>query len=207
MTGNVTFAFQSYTAAGQSDLSWELGTVAIVGGSTASGQAALETMVPPGLVRPGSQQVDVVAMYGGDANHLASTSPKVSLSFAPLPSFQIVPPAASLPPSGTRSFVATNGTLPIHWYVTFDTTASESGAGYFYAYINESTGLLTVGSKPGYVEIAALDAYGAGGGRRGHRGLTDDDPAVGCRRRRRLGGAGRGRRLRCPRRERRRARP
>ena len=84
--GDVTFAFQSYLTNGEPDLSWTLGTATITGGNTASGAASLASVsIPPGLVGPGTQAVDVVAMYGGDPAHLASTSSKVRIELAHVP--------------------------------------------------------------------------------------------------------------------------
>jgi hypothetical protein len=153
--GSVTFAFQSYTITGAPDLSWELGTVTITGGSTTGGQAVLETVVPPGLVKPGHQEVDVVAMYTGDVNHRPSNSTKTSLAFAPL-SFAIVPSTLSLAPGATESFATTGGHPPVQWLVAMDTSG-----GYYSGASITADGGFTADPSSSYVEVEAIDSYGA----------------------------------------------
>jgi hypothetical protein len=161
LTGDVTFAFESYTASGATDLAWELGTVVIADGTVSSGQVVLSTTVPPGIVKPGNQSVDVVAFYGGDANHLPSTSAKVSLHFAPL-SFAIVPAVVTLQPNAPESFATTGGVPPVRWFITADTTATFTGNSYESSSIGEGDGGFVAGPTAGYVEIQALDSFGAG---------------------------------------------
>ena len=48
MAGSVSFAFQTYLANGDPDLTWTLGTAAIAGGTTTSGTARLTTAIPSG---------------------------------------------------------------------------------------------------------------------------------------------------------------
>jgi hypothetical protein len=160
LTGDVTFAFESYTASGATDLAWELGTVVIADGTVSSGQVVLSTTVPPGIVKPGNQSVDVVAFYGGDANHLPSTSAKVSLHFAPL-SFAIVPAVVTLQPNAPESFATTGGVPPVRWFITADTTATFTGNSYESSSIGEGDGGFVAGPTAGYVEIQALDSFGA----------------------------------------------
>ena len=89
--GTVTFTFQSYFANAEPDLSWTLASGAITNGTTTTGSVSEPTVTdPPGLVIPADQAVDVIASYGGDATHLASTSPKVHITFSPL-SFCVKP--------------------------------------------------------------------------------------------------------------------
>jgi len=160
VTGNVTFAFESHTAKGATDLSWELGTAPIVNGTTTGGGAVLVTKIPPGLVNPGHQQVDVVAVYSGDTDHLPSTSARASVSFAPL-SFVIDPATLAIAPNGTHDFVATGGVAPVRWFVTVDTTASYTRTSSAGSSIAEKSGAFVAGPVAGYVEIAAVDADGA----------------------------------------------
>jgi hypothetical protein len=159
--GDVTFMFESYTTTGETDLSWELGTVALSGVSGGMGTATLSTAIPPGLVKPGAQWVDVIASYGGDTAHLPSVSPKVGVGFQTI-TFAIMPATVTIPQSGMQQFTATGGIPPVKWYVDEDTTHGRvDGGGFGAANIDEDGGLLTVGPKNGYVEIAALDSKGA----------------------------------------------
>ena len=160
LTGDVTFTFESFNATGGLDLSWELGTVVVTDGTASGGSAELTTTVPPGLVRPGHQQVEVVAVYGGDRGHLASTSAPATLSFAPL-SFAIVPPELALAPNGTETFTTSGGVPPVRWFVQVDTTVDYTGGYPQGSSIGESDGGFVAGPKAGYVEISALDRYGA----------------------------------------------
>jgi hypothetical protein len=160
LTGNVTFAFESYNARGGIDLSWELGAVAIVAGTTAGGQAVLTTTVPPGLVNPAGETVDVVAFYGGDANHLASTSAKVSLTFAPI-TFAVDPAALLLQPFGKQTFTSTGGVPPVRWFIEVDTTVEETATSFGASFIDETAGIFVAGPMAGYVEVVALDSFGA----------------------------------------------
>ena len=106
--GSVTFAFQSYGDGCGDDLSWDLGTAAITSGTSTGGTATLTTTNPPGLVVPGRQAVDLVALYGGDPHHLASRSAKVKMPFSPV-SFAVSPATLSLQPNGTTTFSTTGG--------------------------------------------------------------------------------------------------
>jgi hypothetical protein len=158
--GDVTFMFESYTPTGATDLSWELGTVALMPGTGGMGTATLTTAIPVGLVKPGAQWVDVVAAYGGDTAHLPSVSPKVGVGFQNV-TFAISPSTAMLMPEGMLTFTSSGGVPPVKWYVDADTTHGRSEAGFGAANIDEMKGILTVGPKAGYVEIAALDSDGA----------------------------------------------
>ena len=161
VTGEVTFAFRSYTDTGKLDLSWELGSVTVASGTTTSAQVSLDTTVPPGLVRPGHQQVDVVAFYGGDTNHLPSSSAAALLEFAPV-TFAIVPDVYTLLANAAESFSTSGGMTPVRWFVGVDTTASVGANGnYQGSSIDENTGEFLAGPQAGYVEIFALDAFGA----------------------------------------------
>jgi hypothetical protein len=156
ITGEVTFAFESYTATNTLDLSWELGTVSITGGTTTSAQAVLKTTVPPGLVKPGHQTVNVVAFYGGDTNHLPSSSATALLTFAPF-MFAIVPDVYYLDPNELEGFTTTGGVPPVRWFIEIDTTATYNGG----SSIGEYDGGFTAGPQAGYTEIVALDSFGA----------------------------------------------
>jgi hypothetical protein len=164
VTGNVTFAFESFTDAGQNDLSWELQTVAIADGTTTTGHATVQTAVPVGLVHAAGEKVNVVALYGGDAYHLASQSPGAPLTFAPV-SLAIVPATASMQPGGYATFSAVGGTPPMLWSVVFDTSQACAGGSLFNctaAYFGDPTqGELVVGTGNGYVEIEVVDSLGA----------------------------------------------
>src|ERR1700722_11990471 len=82
--GTVRFAFQSYEPptgdSGAPDLTWTLGTGAVTSTMTSSGTATSTGPSPAGLIDPAAQYVDVVAMYGGDATHMASVSAKVRIT-------------------------------------------------------------------------------------------------------------------------------
>jgi len=161
LTGDVTFAFESTTASCGTDLSWELGTLAISDGTATSGEVVLRTAVPPGLVKPGNQSVEVYAFYGGDANHLPSTSAKARVTFGPL-DLAIVPATLTLPVKGTESFTTTGGVPPVRWFITADTTAEFTpDMMYFPATIDESTGSFVAGPLAGYVGIEVVDSVGA----------------------------------------------
>jgi len=162
LAGDVTFTFESYTTTGAVDLSWELGTVPLAADSTSTtGQAVLKTAIPPGLVKPGQQWVDVVAAYGGDGAHLPSVSPKVGVGFSKI-SFAITPATAMLQPGGSQGFSTIGGVPPVKWYIDVDTTRGRTdGGGFGAASIDETSGALTVGDKAGYVEIVAIDSDSA----------------------------------------------
>ncbi len=160
--GNVTFAFQSYDDSCGDDLSWELGSANIASGTTTGGTATLQAVIPPGLVIPGRQAVDLVALYGGDANHLPSRSARVRMPFDPV-TFAISPATLSTQPNGTSTFSTTGGiTPPVRWFISTDTTAGFSmTTGFTSSSIDEGSGAFTAGGNPGYVVIHALDKYGA----------------------------------------------
>jgi MYXO-CTERM domain-containing protein len=156
--GLVTFAYQSYDRSGKVDDSWTLGTGAITGGTTAQGTATFSGAVPPGLVKPGMQSVDVVAMYGGDATHLPSTSAKVPLAFGPV-SLAIQPATATAPLGGKITFTASGGVGPMFWITGTDTTCT--GAVPSLCSKVDQSGVFTAGSQPGKVQVIVIDADGA----------------------------------------------
>jgi hypothetical protein len=160
--GEVTFAFQSYDDNCGDDLSWELGSGTVSNGTTTGGTATLQAIIPPGLVIPGRQAVDLVALYGGDTNHLPSRSALVRMPFDPV-SFAITPSTLSTQPNASSTFSTTGGiTPPVRWFISTDTTAGFSmTTGFTASSIDESTGAFTAGGNPGYVVIQALDKYGA----------------------------------------------
>ena len=156
--GDVTFTFQSYRASGAPDLSWTLGDAPITGGTTAGGSAALApAVIPPGLVHAGSQVVDVVAMYGGDAHHLASQSAKVRITFSAF-QFALSPAAASLTTGAALQYTATGGVPPIRWFVASDGTCDMNNK---CSHIAETTGAFMAGPMAGAVVVQALDSEGA----------------------------------------------
>ena len=154
--GLVTFAFQSYDALGNIELSWTLGTGTITGGTTATGVAVLSAAIPPGLVKPGMQTVDVVAMYGGDAKHLSSTSSKVVISFGPL-NLALAPVTTTVAPAAAFQYTSSGGVTPVKWYVVSDGTCSGSSC----STLNEATGAFVAGPLPGSVVVKVIDADGA----------------------------------------------
>jgi hypothetical protein len=172
--GAVTFTFESYTTTGATDLSWELGTVPITGASTSTATVTLKTPIPPGLVKPGQQWVDVIANYGGDATHLSSQSAKVGVGFATL-DFAITPATKTLDENATTTFsLSGTYTPPVTWNVVRDTTqggirtdggfefsasAWDLDGGQSTTYMGGAAPF-TVGLKPGYVEISAVDKNG-----------------------------------------------
>ena len=155
--GNVRFNFQSYSPDGTPDLAWTLGSTAIAGGTVSAGTAAFGPgPIPAGLVDPGAQYVDVVAMYGGDGSHLASTSAKMRLAFSSV-SFCVVPAYGGLLPGQTVQFSETGGTPPVRWYTSADTTCDMNGN---CSTMNETTGAFKAGPQNGYVVIVGIDANG-----------------------------------------------
>ena len=107
----------------------------------------------------GVQYVDVVAMYGGDAGHLASWSPKARITFAPI-SFCVAPVSSTVAEGATVQFEALGGVTPIKWIVDYDSTCNSNGNNC--STLDEATGAFKAGTgSVGYVLVAALDAYGA----------------------------------------------
>jgi hypothetical protein len=157
VSGVVTFAFQAYLTDGAPDLSWTLGTSTLAGAMASGGTATLSTPIPPGLVDPSAQYVDVVATYGGDPGHLPSTSAKVRVSFAAL-SLAVSPTTATVPAGGTVQFTSTGGVAPIRWYVGADTTCDMNND---CSAVVATTGAFTAGPQPGTTQVAAIDADGA----------------------------------------------
>jgi MYXO-CTERM domain-containing protein len=158
--GVVTFAFQSYDANGEVDLnagSWTLGT-GTLGGSTSSATASLSIAIPPGLVRPGAQSVDVYAVYGGDAFHGPSTSAKVTIDFAAL-SLAITPIDPEVKVGGSLAFHATGATT-VKWYTGNDSTCT-AGTMQLCSGIDPSTGAFTAGGGVGTTQVFAIDPDGA----------------------------------------------
>jgi hypothetical protein len=159
LTGTVTFYFRSYLANGALDLSWSLGQGTLTGATTSSGSAFLTTVIPPGMVQPGNQVVDVFAAYAGDPSHLPSYSANTRVAFAPL-SFAINPPTASLQGGQAIAYTASGGIAPARWYIYFDSTCGASAAGC--SSINAATGSFSAGTgAAGYVIVQAIDAGGA----------------------------------------------
>jgi len=158
--GIVTFAFQAFDNFGNLYETWELGSTTITNGTDASGIATLSAIVPVGLLRPGHQTANVMAVYGGDLGHLSSTSTPVVLTYAPV-SFAVVPPTATVAPKGKMEFTTTGGVAPVQWSINIDTTATFSmDAGYQASQFGDA-GAFTAGPKAGYVEVAAVDNGGA----------------------------------------------
>jgi MYXO-CTERM domain-containing protein len=159
LTGMVTYTFESYLDNGDLDLSWTLGTAAITGGTTTSGSASLSTIIPPGMVKPG-QAVDVVAMYGGDATHLASVSAKSNITFSPISTLCCTPATTSVAAAATFTYASSGGVSPVKWYIDSDSTCSASGTNC--STLNESTGVFKAGTgAAGFVLVAGIDADGA----------------------------------------------
>jgi MYXO-CTERM domain-containing protein len=156
--GTVTFGFQSY-AMGSPDLSWPLGAVAVAGGTLTGGTATLSTPIPPGLVAAnGTETVDVVAMYGGDADHLASTSAKLTITITGV-TFAIVPETVTLAIKAKQTFTSTGGVAPVQWFTNYpDTTCDSMGN---CSDIDQTTGVFTAGPMNGTVTVVGLDADGA----------------------------------------------
>jgi hypothetical protein len=154
--GTVTFAFQSYDATGAAQYSWTLGSNPIVGGTTSTGTAAVTAVIPVGLVNPGAQYVDVVAMYGGDAQHLASVSAPVRVSFTGVDlcisqgvALETVPPGAAI------AYSTQGGLAPITWEIAGDSTCDSNGN---CSTIDATTGAFIAGPEPGYVIVRAVDS-------------------------------------------------
>lgn len=156
LAGTVRFAFQSYSFGGP-DLTWTLGTSAIAGGTVSSGTAAFTGPIPPGLVDPGAQYVDVVAMYGGDANHMASTSAKVRIDFTLAQSFCLVPSLGTIQPLEGFTFTTTGGTPPVQWFTGADSTCDMNND---CSSIDATTGAFIAGPEPGYVVVVGIDSTG-----------------------------------------------
>jgi MYXO-CTERM domain-containing protein len=157
--GDVTFTYQSY---GPSGLIWSDslgGPIAL----SSPGTATVTTGAPPaavlkvGLVRPGAQYVGVSAAYGGDAHHLASTSPMVRVWFTGV-DLCIPQGSANVAPDATIAYSSSGGIAPIAWYTSNDSTCDENGD---CSLIDGATGAFTAGPEPGYVVVAAYDSFGA----------------------------------------------
>jgi hypothetical protein len=156
--GTVAFVFQSYDASGGFDLSWTLGTSAIMSATTMGGAASIAPMpIPPGLVNPAAQYVDVYAMYSGDKAHLPSVSPKVRVTFAPI-SFCLSPGLSHIAVGGKIAFAPSGGIPPVKWYVGYDSTCDQNGN---CSTIDASTGAFTAGPTAGYVTVTGVDSDGA----------------------------------------------
>jgi subtilase family serine protease len=156
--GTVAFVFQSYDTSGGFDLSWTLGTSAIMSPTTMGGSASIAPMpIPVGLVNPAAQYVDVYAMYSGDAAHLPSVSPKVRITFGPV-SFCVSPALSNIAVAGKLTFTGMGGMPPVKWYVGYDSTCDQNGN---CSTIDETTGAFTAGPTAGYVTVTGLDSYGA----------------------------------------------
>ncbi len=156
VAGTVRYTFQSYSPDGTPDLSWTLGSAAITGGMTSGGSAVFTGPIPPGLVNPAAQYVDVVAMYGGDAHHLASTSAKVRLTFSQA-DFCLVPSIGTILPTEGFTFSYTGGTPPVLWFTGADSTCD---ANFSCSTLNQSTGAFMAGPEPGYVVVVGIDSTG-----------------------------------------------
>lgn len=158
VAGTVAFVFQSYDATGGFDLSWTLGTSPITSATAMGGSATLAPMpIPPGLVNPAAQYVDVYAMYSGNQAHLPSVSPKVRISFAPI-DFCVSPALSNVAVGGKLSFAPSGGKPPVKWYVGYDSTCDQMGN---CSTLDEMTGAFTAGPSAGYVTILGLDSDNA----------------------------------------------
>jgi hypothetical protein len=157
LAGNVAFVFQSYTAAGTPDLSWTIGTSPITAGMTASGTATLTASIPPGLVNPAIQYVDVYAEYEGDTSHLPSRSAKARITFSPS-TLCVSPATPSIGTTTNLAFAATGGMPPYTWFVRNDSTCDANGD---CSSIDQSLGTFFSGPRPGWVVVGVLDSTGA----------------------------------------------
>ena len=156
--GIVTFTFESYLNNGDLDLSWVLGSASVTG-TTTSGTASLTAAIPPGMVKP-DQAVDVVAMYGGDATHLASVSPKSHISFAPISTLCSTPATTSVAAGASFTYSSGGGVPPVRWYIDSDSTCNASGNDC--STLNETTGVFKAGTgEAGFVLVAGVDSDGA----------------------------------------------
>jgi MYXO-CTERM domain-containing protein len=155
--GTVIFTFQSYDATGAPQYSWTLGSNPISGGTASTGTAALSAVLPVGLVNPSAQYVDVVAMYGGDAQHLASTSAKVRVSFTGI-DLCIPQDSETVQPDGAIAYSAQGGLGQITWNIGYDSTCDSNGD---CSTIDPTTGAFTAGPEAGYVVVRAVDSDSA----------------------------------------------
>jgi len=121
-----------------------------------TGSAVYTGPIPVGQLNPAAQYVDVVAMYGGDAKHMASVSSKVRLTFAPV-TFCVVPAYGAVQPNQSIQYTAMGGTPPVKWYTAGDTTCDNMGN---CSYLNETTGAFQAGPEPGYVVVVGIDSNG-----------------------------------------------
>ena len=164
--GTVTFTFQSYGVGGfvdgGLDESWTLGATNITNGTASGGTAVLSVAIPPGVVQPGTQSVDVVAMYGGDVNHYPSVSSKFTVTFAPL-TLAISPANPTVMANSSTQFTATGGTGPMKWYVDTDSTcfSPADGGNPTCATLDETTGAFVAGPVDGQTMIQVTDSFGA----------------------------------------------
>jgi MYXO-CTERM domain-containing protein len=160
IAGSVTFTFQSYNPDGSPDLSWTLDTKAITGGTTTAGTASLSTVVPEGFATAAATEpVDVVAMYGGDAYHLASTSAKKRLTFT-ADNFCVSPSIASVVSGGTAAFQVVGGSTPLRWVIDPDYDGSCDSSGNNCSSV-DATGKFKAGAGSGYVTVLVFDQYNA----------------------------------------------
>ena len=164
MSGDtVSFTFETYAAAGNSDggfdESWVLSTSTVTATSTGGRQgatAAYTTAIPAGF----NGKADVVAMFNGDPHYLASRLAKTRITLANL-TFAAVPPSAICEPSGTVQFSTTGGTPPVRWYVLSDSTYSIApGTGYTTAATVTNAGLYTAGPNSGSSVLVVMDSAG-----------------------------------------------
>jgi pro-kumamolisin-like protein len=156
--GIVTFAFESFLANGQLDLSSTFGTTTISGGTAGSATATLTAPIPPGLAQP-NETVKVVAQYGGDPHHQASVSTPVPITFSTV-NLCISPTTTSVAAGGTFTYTHTGGVPPVLYYISADTTTDANGQNG--SQLNETTGAFTAGTgAAGYVLVQAVDSQQA----------------------------------------------
>ena len=96
-----------------------------------------------------------MALYGGDATHLASYSSKVRIPFSTTSTFCAVPSTGSPQPCDGFTLTSTGGATPVKWYVAADSTCDQNGN---CSSLNEDTGAFVAGPTSGYVVVRAFDA-------------------------------------------------
>ena len=155
--GAVTFTFQAYLSTSLSGLSWSIDTVPVP--STAAGKVTADLVLPPAMVDPGAQFIDVVAEYGGDAHHQGSRSTKQRVTFNAV-GLCMTPATDSVAAGASISFSQENAIGAPYFSILSDSTCDASGNNC--SSIDTVLGKFVAGTgAPGYVLVSVQDADGA----------------------------------------------
>ena len=158
MTGTVTFYFDTFTAGGQPDIAYFLGSTAVTAtvgsGGVQGGTATLMTAAPVGL----TGAAKIVAFYGGDDNYLASYSQAASTTATT--TLAVTPPSATIRPNQRTMFSTTGGVPPVTWHLLSDGTCNDYGqeCSQFLPQGATSTEFQAGYGNDGTVTLAAVDS-------------------------------------------------